>query len=948
MTPFLKLVAEDLYKKFNGEMHDIAIVFPNKRAGLFFNEYLLQCCGHPMWSPKYITISELFRQSSNAVIGDSIMLVSKLYKEYKAHTHSNENIDSFYYWGELMIKDFDDIDKNLVDAKRIFSNIKDLRLIGNTASSLEEEQAQAIEQFFNNFRPHEESELKRRFLQIWEVIEDIYNSFRTKLRNEGIAYEGMLYRDIIENENKIELPYRKYIFVGFNALNKVESKLFEIIKKQDKAVFYWDYDNIYIEDKYHEAGHFMRTNLKNFPNALTEEHFKNISNKKVNIVSTTTESIQLRYAAKWIETNIEEKEVETAVILCDESKLESVYHIIPPNVKERNITMGFPLSHTPVYDLVRLLINLQTAGYDNEHATFTQSAVHDILNHPYIISNCPQATIIDKNIIEKRIFFPPLTMLQADNLLATIFTRREDNILWIASIGDVIYKIASNMQLPNSGANEKESIDIYRELYLEALLKVFTQTQRFVGLLGEEELTLQQHTLGSLFMRVLSSSSIPFHGEPVIGMQIMGLLETRNLDFKNIIFISANEGNMPKKSNENSFIPYNLRRAFGLTLSEHRDSIYAYNFYRLLQRAENITIVYNSNTDSSTKGECSRYILQLMANGLCGNKITLSTKQKSLKPMQYCIEKSNEMIDILRKRYDISFNDKAVALSPSALNTYLSCPLIFFYRYVMRLKAFEEHSAEIKHNDFGNIFHKVAELFYGKEERFIERGDLIPYVEKDALLYPFVDKAFKEEFFKNDEKPTYNGEQFINREVIHRFLKRLIRMDAEHAPFRYLGSEKDIYFTLDIPYGNNSMKIQIGGRVDRMDIKNETLEIIDYKTGGQEDNPKDLAQVFALEGKNMGYIFQVLLYSIAAIESGKADKVSPSLLYIHRKSSARRPDFVVTMNKQPITDVNILREEFKILLKEKIKEIFNPEIPFAPTCDESRCLWCDFKKLCGK
>lgn len=948
MTPFLKLVAEDLYKRFNGELHDIAIVFPNKRAGLFFNEYLLQCCGRPMWSPKYITISELFRQSSNAVIGDSIMLVSKLYKEYKAHTHSNENIDSFYYWGELMIKDFDDIDKNLVDAKRIFSNIKDLRLIGSTVSSLEEEQAQAIEQFFNNFRPHEESELKKRFLQIWEVIGDIYDSFKTKLRNEGMAYEGMLYRDIIENGNKIELPYKKYIFVGFNALNKVESKLFGIIKEQDKALFYWDYDNTYIEDKHHEAGHFMRTNLKHFPNALPEEHFKNIASKKINIVSTSTDSIQLRYAAKWIETNIEEKEVETAVILCDESKLESVYHIIPPNVKERNITMGFPLSHTPVYDLVRLLVNLQTVGYDKEHATFSQSAVHDILNHPYIISNCPQAAIIDKNIIEKRIFFPPLAMLQTDTLLATIFTRREDNTLWIASIGDVIYQIASNMQLPNSGANEKESIDIYRELYLEALLKVFTQTQRFVDLLGEEELILQQNTLGSLFMRVLSSSSIPFHGEPVIGMQIMGLLETRNLDFKNIIFISANEGNMPKKSSENSFVPYNLRRAFGLTLSEHRDSIYAYNFYRLLQRAENITIVYNSNTDSNTKGECSRYILQLMADGLCDKKITLSTKNKCLRPMQYSIKKSNEMIDILRRRYDISFNDKAAALSPSALNSYLKCPLLFFYRYVMNLKTLEEYSADIKHNDFGNIFHKASELFYGKEERFIERSDLMPYIEKDALLYQFVDKAFKEEFFRNDDKPTYNGEQFINREVIHRFLKRLVKMDAAHAPFRYLGSEKDIYFTLEIPNGDSSMTLRIGGRVDRMDIKNDTLEIIDYKTGGQEDSPKDLAQVFALEGKNMGYIFQVLLYSIAALESGKAKKVSPSLLYIHRSSSMQRPDYVVTMNKEPITDANILREEFKILLKEKISEIFNPKIPFTPTCEESRCLWCDFKKLCGK
>ena len=948
MTPFLKLVAEDLYKKFNGELHDIAIVFPNKRAGLFFNEYLLECCGHPMWSPKYLTISELFRQCSKAVIGDSIMLVNKLYKEYKYYTRSNENIDGFYYWGELLIKDFDDIDKNIADAKKIFSNLKDLRLIGNASSTLNEEQSQAIEQFFMNFKPHEESELKRRFLQIWEVIGNIYESFKTKLRNEGIAYEGMLYRDIIESGNDIELPYKKYVFVGFNALNKVESKLFDIIKEQEKALFYWDYDDIFVKDKHHEAGRFIRENLKRFPNSLPKEEFNNISNKKINIVSATTDSIQLRYASRWIEENISDREVETAVVLCDESKLEAVYHIIPPTVKERNITMGFPLSHTPVYDLVRLLINLQTSGYDEEHATFTLSTVHDILNHPYILSNCPQATTLDKEITEKRLFFPPLSMFRNDNILANIFTRREDNALWIASIGDIIYQIANNMQLPDSNEKDKESIDIYHELYLEALLKTFTQTQRFVNLLSDGELTLQRHTLGNLFMRVLASNSMPFHGEPVIGMQIMGLLETRNLDFKNIIFISANEGNLPKKSNENSFIPYNLRRAFGLTLSEHRDTIYAYNFYRLLQRAENITIVYNSNNDSNTGGECSRYILQLMATGLCGDKISLSAKQKCLTPVATTTEKTPAMIEILRRRYDYSYNSKAVPLSPSALNCYLRCPLSFFYRYVMNLKAFEEYATDVKHNDFGNIFHKAAEIFYGKEERHIERSDLMPYIEKDALLYKFVDEAFKEEFFRNDEKPTYNGEQFINREVIHRFLKRLIKMDAEHAPFRYLGSEKDIYFNLDIPYENSKIKLLIGGRIDRMDIKNGTLEIIDYKTGGQEESPKDLSQVFALEGKNMGYIFQVLLYSIAALESGKADKVSPSLLYIHRKSSAQRQDFIVTINKQPVIDANTLREEFKALLKEKIYDIFNLDVPFAPTCDESRCQWCDFKRLCTR
>lgn len=945
MTPFLKLVANDIYTKFNGKLHNTAIVFPNKRAGLFFNEYLLQCCGHPMWSPHYITISELFQQCSDAVIGDSIVLVNKLYKEYKLHTGSNESIDSFYHWGELLIKDFDDIDKNIADAKKIFSNLKDLRMLGNASSALEQEQAEAIKQFFSNFKPQQPSELKKRFLQIWEVLGGIYEGFKAQLRNEGIAYEGMLYRDIIEGNRPIDLPFDNYVFVGFNALNKVESRLFEIVKEQGKALFYWDYDETYINDKHHEAGRFMRSNLQKFPNALQGEFFSNIKDKKIDIVNTATDSIQLRYASRWIGEHIGKNEVETALILCDESKLESVYHIIPPAVKERNITMGYPLSHTPVYDLVRLLMGLQTTGYDEEQQAFTLSAVHDLLNHPYIKQNCPQATEVDNIITEKRISFPPADLLHADDLLASIFTRHTDNALWMVSIGDIMYRIANKLQA-SANSNKKES-DIYRELHLEAILKVFTQTQRFVGLLSNGELTMQQATLGNLFMRVLSSQSMPFHGEPVIGMQIMGLLETRNLDFKNIIFLSANEGYLPKKSTENSFIPYNLRRAFGLTLSEHRDSIYAYNFYRLLQRAKNITIVYNNNTDNGT-GECSRYILQLMADGLCGEKISLLARQKNKTTAQEAIEKNNTIIELLHRKYDHSYSDKATTLSPSAINCYLKCPLSFFYRYVMRLDAYQEYTPEIKNNDFGNIFHKAAELFYGNEPRLVERGDIMPYLEKDALLYEFIDKAFREEYFKGDDKPTYNGEQYINREVAHRFLKRLLRMDAEHAPFHYQGSEKGIYFTLPVELKGVTAQLHIGGRIDRMDIKGDTLEIIDYKTGGEEDKPKELSQIFALEGKNMGYIFQVLLYSVAAIESGKADKVSPSLIYIHRNSSAQRADYVVKLNGEPITNVAPLKEEFIALLKDKIAEILNPDIPFSPTCDETHCQWCDYKRLCGK
>lgn len=945
MKPFLKIAADDIYRKFNGELADIAIVFPNKRAGLFFNEYLLQNSNRPLWSPVYMTISELFEQCSDAVKGDSILLVSKLYKEYRKHTHSDESIDRFYYWGEMMIKDFDDIDKNLVDADMLFSNLSSLRAMGSAADTLDEEQRRAVEQFFINFKPEERSEMKRRFLATWEVMGDIYKSFRDTLHNEGIAYEGMLYRDVMEKAQTIVFPHRKYIFIGFNALNRVENALFATMQERGKALFYWDYDVAYIQNPRHEAAHFMRRNLECFPNEPDASYFNNLAGRQVDIVATSTDSVQMRYASEWIRKNITEREVETAVILCDESRLESICHTIPPEVHDINVTMGYPLSNTPVYNLMRLLTDLQTNGYDAAHGTFTLEAVHSLLTHPYILHNSPEARRIDREITGKRLFFPPIALLHADDFLATLFTRRDDNVLWLTSLADIIHRIAVNT---GSGAGaESAGYDMYEELFREALLKTYTQLQRLIAIIGNGELAMQQSTLGNLLMRVLGSASMPFHGEPVMGMQVMGLLETRNLDFRNIIFLSANEGNLPKTGSESSFVPYNLRRAFGMTLSEHRDSIYAYNFYRLLQRAEKVTILYNDTTDSANRGECSRYILQLQADGLCAGKSTVTTTQRNTQRTPVPVAKTPAMMERLLHRYDTRTNNKAATLSPSAINRYLACPLSFFYRYVMGLKAYEEVTVEIQNNDFGNVFHKAAELFYGNAERDIEKSDIAPYIDNDTRLYPFIDEAFKQTFF-NGEKPVYDGEQYINREVLFRFLKRLVRMDAEHAPFRYIGSEKELDFLRTVKTSHGDVTLRIGGRADRIDLKDDTLEIVDYKTGGSQESPASLADVFAHEGKHPGYIFQALLYSVAAIERGMAKQVSPSLLYIHKKATAKRSDFIVKIAGVPLHDAAPLRNEFNTLLDAKLQEIFDIATPFRPTDNPTRCEFCDFKKICGR
>lgn len=982
MTPFLKLVADDVYKKFDGHLENVAVVFPNKRAGLFFNRYLLESSNNaPMWSPKYMSVSDLFQQNSELVIGDPILLVSKLYKEYIAsipkNGHSNESdksaesLDSFYYWGEMLIKDFDDVDKHLADTRQLFANIKELREIGTAKDILEPKQAESIARFFQNFKPEANGKIEGKFQNIWERLNVVYNSFKESLRECGIAYEGMLYRDVIESGREIQLNYDKYIFVGFSALNEVETHLFNYVHKQGKALFYWDYDNYYTADNVHEAGHFMRKNLERFPGVFGREMFNNLqTDKKITVVETVNDSCAVRYISEWLGNNLTEKEIDTAIVLCDETMLEATLHTIPKKVNghaisQMNVTMGFPMTHTPIFGLVKLLVDLQTRGWSEKQQSFTLSFVSDVLKHPYVVQGSDKCRALRNKLLNEKVFFPTAQVLHLDDFLTALFTRTTDNKEWLQGMSSLIYGIAQTQH--NSGKNT-----LYDLLFTEAILKVYTQCQRLVQLLESGEINIEQSTMGKLLVRMLTSQRLPFHGEPVVGLQIMGLLETRNLDFKNIILLGVNEGNLPKNSGENSYIPYNLRKAFGLTLSEHRDSIYSYYFYRLLQRAENVTLVYNSSPDSKTRGECSRYILQLLGSKLYNiERIALSSQQSAATTELKEIPKNGKMIEILRHRFDTGYDSNAGTMTPSAINKYINCGLKFFYYYVMKIKPIEEVDEDFKDNDFGTVFHKAAENLY---DRIIANGNtslittsvLEHYINNPGLLYEFIDDAFRTEYFKNN-KPVYNGEQYIKRGVMHHFLLRLVKMDHKHAPFQYIDSEVEIEMPCSFISGGNEIHLKLGGKIDRVDCKQETIDIVDYKTGGWDKNDcqMSLDDVFAHNGKSAGYHLQAFLYSIALrnVLAGKctcdrewlkkitypgAKKISPSLLYVHLKDNASRDEFVISVKKQPVKDIAVIENDYMVGMQAVLSEIFDIDKPFVPAADSDKCKYCEYKEICGR
>lgn len=964
METFLQLVAQDLYKKTGNDLSRTVVVFPNKRASLFFNEQLAAQSDRPLWSPTYVSISDLFRQLSPWKAGDPIRLVCELYRVFREETKSEETLDDFYFWGELLISDFDDVDKNLVDADRLFGNLQDLKNIMDIPDYLSQEQEEAIQEFFRNFSIEKRTELKEKFISLWDKLGDIYRHYRKRLAELGIAYEGMMYRQVMEELDTQRLDYDRYVFVGFNVLNRVEQAFFLRLQEAGKAWFYWDYDVFYTRRPSeanppykHEAGEFILRNLKLFPNQLPESCLDVMSRpKQIRFLSAPTENAQARFLPQWmkgLELPEGAQQKENAVVLCNEAMLVPVLHTLPEEVKDVNITMGFPLAQTPVYSYINALTELQTDGYRTDSGRYVYEAVMAVLKHPYVRQLSTEAEKLERRLTKDNRFYPLPSELKADAFLEQVFTPQNGQKALCTWLTERI----KDVSVLYRNESEEEGKDIFGQLYRESLFKSYTLVNRLLNLLETGELEgVRTGTLKRLMNRLLTAANIPFHGEPAIGMQVMGVLETRNLDFKNLIVLSLNEGQLPKAGGESSFIPYNLRKAFGMTTIEHKNAVYAYYFYRLMQRAENVTLMYNTSTDGLNRGEMSRFVLQFLVEWPHEiRREYLEAGQSPQAERTIRVEKTEEMVERMCQRYNVEKHPKAF-FSPSALNTYLDCRLRFYYRYVAGLKLPEEVTAEIDSALFGTIFHRSAELVYteltehGKE---IRKEDLERLLKNEVKLQGYVDRAFKEEFFHvpEEEQPEYNGTQLIHARVIASYLRQLLRNDLNYATFSMEGMEQEVKEVMEIDTPAGKLKIQIGGTIDRMDSKDDTLRIVDYKTGGAPKTPENIAQLFTPAEGRPNYIFQTFLYA-AILCRKQAKKVAPALLYIHRAAqdtyspviemgAARQP-------KQPVNNFSFYEDEFRERLQQLLEEIFSLHTPFDQTEQTRQCEYCDFRRLCRR
>ncbi len=954
MKPFLKEVARDLFEKLKGDFTRVALVFPNKRASLFFNEHLMEMAERPVWSPAYISIRQLFETTSRKKTAEPVTLVCLLYKSFVQATGSTESLDDFYYWGELLLNDFDDADKNMVDTRALFANLAELHAITDNYDFLDEGQREALKLFFKNFSPDKKTELKRRFTELWNKLGVIYSDFRQRLDERELAYEGMLYREVIEHLDVSRLPYDKYVFVGFNALNKVEYRMFKALKDAGKALFYWDYDVYYLDKQPHEAGEFIRRNLSEFPSELPSTCFDHLSQlKDITFVRSATDNAEARYLTQWIKEELTEEEKQTAVVLCNENLLQPVLHSIPETVQHTNVTMGFPMQQTPVFSYVTAVLDLHTEGWRGSNKRFAYRQTGTVLRHPYTAMISEQAVELDVELRTGNRLYSASEDLQRDEMLKTIFSPPEDNIALCEKLRSLLKSVASAYE-----TKPDKTADTFDQLYKESLFRAYTIVNRFIDLLHTGDLTVERATLARLIKRACATTNVPFHGEPAAGLQVMGVLETRNLDFKHIILLSVNEGQLPKSAVDSSFIPYNLRKAFGMTTVEHKMAVFAYYFYRMIQRAEHVTLVYNNTATSLSRGEQSRFMLQLLVDYPHAiRQLQLSPRQNPLQHEEKEIVKTPEMIKDLIADYEYKDDTPRGALSPSALNIYIDCPAKFFYRYVAKLKVEDDVSEDIDAAQFGTIFHKVAENVYkdlAAQSPLITHERIKELLRNELLLQKYVDDAFRTEFFKLKDAKThieYNGLQLINSAVVLRYVKQLLRVDAEHTPFTYIGSEQEVYEAFPIIIDGKEFSLKIGGIIDRMDMKEDTLRIIDYKTGGKSGNLQEIDKLFIDSLQRPYHILQTFMYAAIMAKkeraSGQKRKIAPSLLYIHEaKADAYSP--VIRMKGEPVLDFSPYEDEVREGITDLLRQLLDVETPFCRTDIKEHCTYCDYKKLCKR
>jgi hypothetical protein len=937
MQPFLKNISDYLVSAFPESLENVCLVFPNKRAALYLNKHLAGNMAKPVWAPHYSTISEMMVQMSGLVTGEQLILQYELYKAYK-EVHANaEPFEEFYNWGLTILSDFDDIDKYRVDASKLFRNLSDLKEIDERFDFLTDDQKNTIRSFWNNARLDKASPLKEGFLNFWQELGIVYDIYKKNLQKRGLAYEGMIYLEAankIKNDESPELPFDAYCFVGFNALNECEKILFDFFRKSEKAYFFWDYDDYYVNNYWHEAGLFLRENIKRYPSPkeyIQKSDFLTSEKKQINIIAANNDVAQAKILPNILGSNITQ---QSCVVLSDESLLVPVLSSLPDSVSKVNITMGYPFANSAAFTLLELVIRLLRAVRKDEDLgkLYYHREILALLRHPYIQLICPDETekIITIITRDNLIYIQP-PELETISLVHDFLNTSDANL--IENFAAFIHQIATRLDV----IPQTDPLDI------QYLLSLYSQTNKLLNLIKQENIEIP--ALAQLrFLRQLARRiKVSFIGEPLTDFQVLGVLETRLLDFDHVIMLSVNEGILPAKEQGNSFIPYNLRKALGMPTIEYHDSIYAYYFYRFIQRAGKITMVYNAKSGSMQSGEMSRYLYQLKYDDNFEVTEQALTFQISIPSEEaISVSKVGHVTELLTKFA------KNKTFTPTSLNSYLGCGLKFNFQFLQELREKEEVSEDVDAPVFGKLLHHVMQQLYQPfEDQYIHPADIVD-IRKSEKIEDAILAAFGKIYPARDGQTwRLSGKNLIIQEIIQKFVHKILEVDEKYAPFKLIAIEKKIEKELTIP--NLDFPVKIGGYVDRIDYKEGTYRIIDYKTGEATPNFADIESLFRNENrKSKDAALQCLIYAFVLMEAFPEGAVQAGL-YSVKKMFDKEYNYQLRITKgETISDIRIYKEQLHQQLQDTLTSIFDPELPFSKTEDIKACINCAYRNICHR
>ena len=937
---FQQELAERLLERHSGDLSGLVMVFPSLRARAFFNNALSELVSKPTWQPKWTTIDSLMESASGLVRGERIRLIAELFTIYKQY-HANETIDKFYFWGDMLIADFDMIDKYLVDASQLLRNIEEIKELETDVSYLTPEQLRIIS-FWKSIGDNDSlSEQKLRFLKIWRTLPKIYERYRERLASLGFAYTGMIYRTAVERiarGEEVNLPKQRFVIAGFNALSDSEKALFNYLSRTEAgAEFYWDYDDYYTSDRSHEAGAFMRENVKLFPaiEPISSNNFT-ATPKRLRSIACVSNVVQCKYVAQLLsELESEKLDKRTAIVLTDENMLIPMLHSLPQSVDKVNITMGYPLKITLVNSFIERLLEVQShARYKSDGAVFYHVDVQGILSHPYIVDSVGKvAENHYANIVTNRLVSIEDSMFSDDEILSIIFRKQADWQSLAKYLLDVLAAIGSKISGVDSMHGE------YISLAYDEVVKVKLSIEQ-CSILPPIEVFV------SLLRRHMQTLTIPYEGEPLEGVQIMGILETRNIDFENVIILSMTDTNFPgDKTGQSSFIPYNLRAAYGLPTPEQHEAMYAYYFYRLIQRAENVAMLYCSRADDKSTGERSRYIYQLEYESPYNIEklsVGVDLSVESSTPIEVAKgEYEQEMLS----RY---LGDDAVAsLSPTALFRYVECPMKFYLHSVAKLRPQDEVTDTIDALTFGNILHVTMQNLYSDlVDKPNPQADIAALLDR-AKIEVEVDRTIME--LLHVDKSLFSGDTILVKDIIVKYIMRgILRYDANNEGFTIKGLETPVKCTYPIS-GQRSVSLE--GVADRIDmLADGTMQIIDYKSGNtphlEFNGITTLFQGTARE--RISNIFQTLLYSMMLHRKHGRESV-PTLYFASKMlSDGYSPKILNKVLNEYVERYSDYAQEFESELSRVLEELFDFSTPFKQVDDVDACTYCDFKTICRR